>query len=124
MAALKPGDVLTVWRLDRLGRSLGDLIELLDTIGKAGAGFQSLSDAIDTTTARGRLVFHLLGAMAEFERGLISERTKVGLGAARKRGRVPGRPLKLSAHQLSHPCPPARFGRAASRRRAVAAIRW
>lgn len=102
LVALAPGDVLAVWRLDRLGRSLGDLIQLLDTIGRAGAGFQSLSDAIDTTTAGGRLVFHLLGAMAEFERGLISERTKAGLGAARKRGRVLGRPRKLSPHQIAH----------------------
>ena len=101
LAALDPGDVLAVWKLDRLGRSLGQLIVMIDGIGKAGAGFQSLSEAIDTTTAGGRLVFHVMGALAEFERSLIGERTKAGMQAAKRRGKAVGRPRKLSPHQLA-----------------------
>lgn len=100
--ALSPGDVLAVWRLDRLGRSLPHLIEVLDGIGKAGAEFQSLSEAIDTTTAGGRLVFHMMGSLAEFERALIGERTKAGMKAAKRRGLHVGRPRKLTDHQLTH----------------------
>ena len=100
-AALGPGDVLAVWKLDRLGRSLGQLIVMIDGIGKAGAGFQSLSEAIDTTTAGGRLIFHVMGALAEFERSLIGERTKAGMQAAKRRGKPIGRPRKLTAHQLA-----------------------
>ena len=102
LAALGPGDVLAVWKLDRLGRSLGQLITMIDRLGKAGAGFQSLSEAIDTTTAGGRLVFHVMGALAEFERSLIGERTKAGMQAAKRRGKAVGRPRKLTAHQLDH----------------------
>jgi len=102
LAALGAGDVLVVWKLDRLGRSLGQLIIMIDGIGKAGAGFQSLSENIDTTTAGGRLVFHVMGALAEFERALIGERTKAGMQAAKRRGKSVGRPRKLSAHQISH----------------------
>lgn len=102
LAALGPGDVLAVWKLDRLGRSLGQLITMIDRLGKAGAGFQSLSEAIDTTTAGGRLVFHVMGALAEFERSLIGERTKAGMQAAKRRGKAVGRPRKLTVHQLDH----------------------
>ena len=102
LGALGAGDVLVVWKLDRLGRSLGQLIVMIDGIGKAGAGFQSLSESIDTTTAGGRLIFHVMGALAEFERSLIGERTKAGMHAAKRRGKKLGRPRKLTAHQLDH----------------------
>jgi DNA invertase Pin-like site-specific DNA recombinase len=101
LSKLKKGDVLVVWRLDRLGRSLAHLIELIDTIGKQGAGFASLTESIDTTTAGGRLVFHMMGALAEFERGLIAERTRAGMRAAKRRGKHVGRPFKLDGNQLA-----------------------
>lgn len=101
LARLRPGDVLVVWKLDRLGRSLFKLIEFLDGLGRTGAGFASLSEAIDTTTAGGRLVFHMLGALSEFERSLIAERTKAGMAAAKRRGQHVGRPHKLSPQQLA-----------------------
>ena len=88
---LRPGDVLTVWRLDRLGRSLKHLIELVAELEQKGIGFCSLTENIDTTTTGGKLVFHLFGALAEFERNLMRERTKAGLAAARARGRKGGR---------------------------------
>jgi DNA invertase Pin-like site-specific DNA recombinase len=96
---LRPGDVLVVWRLDRLGRSLKHLIEFLTELEQQGIGFQSLQEAIDTTTPGGRLVFHIFGALAEFERNLIRERTKAGLEAARARGRKGGRPKALNQDQ-------------------------
>ncbi len=99
LRAVKAGDVLVVWKLDRLGRSLQDLIAILDQINSRGAGFASLSDGIDTTTPVGKLLFHVTGAMAEFERSLISERTKAGMEAARRKGRRPGRPPRLDADQ-------------------------
>jgi DNA invertase Pin-like site-specific DNA recombinase len=102
LAALKPGYALVVWKLDRLGRSLSHLIEIIDTLGKNGVGFQSLSESIDTTTAGGRLLFHLMGALAEFERALIAERTKAGMKAAKQRGKHVGRPRTLSAVQVEH----------------------
>lgn len=102
LARVGSGDVLVVWKLDRLGRSLVHLIAILDGIGKAGAGFVSLSESVDTTTAGGRLVFHVMGAMAEFERSLIRDRTRAGMRAAMLRGKPVGRPRKLSAHQLAH----------------------
>ncbi len=102
LAKLKKGDVLIVWRLDRLGRSLEQLIKMITAIGKAGAGFASLTEAIDTTTAGGRLVFHMMGALAEFERGLIAERTRAGMKAAKRRGKHVGRPPKLSRQQILH----------------------
>ena len=83
-------DVLVVWRLDRLGRSLRHLIELIGELEQRRVGFRSLTEGIDTTTASGRLVFHIFGAIAEFERQLIRERTQAGLQAARARGHVPG----------------------------------
>jgi len=91
------GDVLVVWRLDRLGRSLHDLIVLAKQLDAAGVGLKSLRESIDTTTNGGRLVFHLFGALAEFERNLIRERTQAGLSAARARGRQGGRPKMLDA---------------------------
>ena len=94
------GDVLVVWRLDRLARSLGQLIETVEALERRRIGFRSLTEAIDTTSAGGRLIFHLFGAMAEFERGLIRERTKAGLAAARARGRVGGRPPALAEADL------------------------
>src|SRR5436853_1979141 len=84
---LRPGDTLVVWKLDRLARSLIQLIETIDELHKRECGFRSLTEAIDTTTAGGRLIFHIFGALAEFERSIIRERTKAGLDAARARGR-------------------------------------
>ncbi len=88
---LRPGDTLVVWRLDRLGRSLRHLIETVAALAERGIGFKSLTEQIDTTTSNGKLVFHVFGALAEFERDLIRERTQAGLRAARERGRVGGR---------------------------------
>lgn len=102
IAAVGKGDVLVVWKLDRLGRSLSFLISLIEKLRNDGAGFESLSDGIDTTAAGGKLVFHIMGALAEFERGLISERSKAGMQAARKRGKHIGRPVKLSREQINH----------------------
>ncbi|APW58614.1 recombinase family protein [Paludisphaera borealis] len=92
---LRHGDVLAVWRLDRLGRSLRHLIELMAVLEGEGIGFQSITEAIDTTTPGGKLVFHIFAALAEFERNLIRERTTAGLDAARARGRKGGRRKKL-----------------------------
>ena len=89
------GDTLVVWRLDRLGRSLKHLIHLVEKLEQQGIGLKSLQENIDTTTSGGRLVFHLFGALAEFERNLIRERTQAGLSAARARGRLGGRPKLL-----------------------------
>lgn len=96
LAALSPGDVLVVWKLDRLGRSLAHLIQITTRLEAEGVGFRSLSEAIDTTTASGRLLFHVMGAIAEFERGLISERTRAGMAAAKARGQHLGRERKLT----------------------------
>ena len=96
------GDVLVVWKLDRLGRSLGFLCELVERFKKQGAGFQSLTDGIDTTTTSGKLVFHIMGALAEFERDLIRERTKAGMKAAKRRGKHLGRPPALTDEQIAH----------------------
>jgi len=92
---LRAGDTLVVWRLDRLGRSIRDLIDWVTKLENDGIGFMSLQESIDTTTSNGKLVFHLFAALAEFERNLISERTKAGLDAARARGRTGGRPKAL-----------------------------
>jgi DNA invertase Pin-like site-specific DNA recombinase len=88
----RKGDILVVWKLDRMGRSMSHLIEMIQTLEKKGVGFQSLTEKIDTTTAGGRLIFHLFGALAEFERDLIRERVHAGLKSARARGRKGGRP--------------------------------
>jgi len=96
------GNILVVWKLDRLGRSLGFLCELIERLKGQGAGFQSLTDGIDTTTTGGKLVFHIMGALAEFERDLIRERTKAGMSAAKKRGKHVGRPKALSNGQIQH----------------------
>jgi DNA invertase Pin-like site-specific DNA recombinase len=92
MLYLREGDTLAVWRLDRLGRSLKHLIETITALHERGIGFRSLTENIDTTTSTGKLVFHIFGALAEFERDLIRERTQAGLAAARARGRRGGRP--------------------------------
>jgi DNA invertase Pin-like site-specific DNA recombinase len=102
LGALGEGDVLVVWKLDRLGRSLGFLCELVNRLGMQGVGFQSLTDGIDTTTNSGKLVFHIMGALAEFERDLIRERTKAGMKAAKKRGKHMGRPRSLTPQQVAH----------------------
>ena len=102
LASLTHGDILTVWRLDRLGRSLPHLIEVVRDLDEKDAHFQSLTEGIDTTTAQGRLTFHLMGALAEFERSLIIERTQAGLKAARKRGVRIGRPPALTSAQIKH----------------------
>lgn len=91
LAFARPGDVLVCWRLDRLGRSIRHLIELSETLQARGVGICSLQEQIDTTTAGGKMLFHVMAALAEFERGLIQERTHAGLKAARARGRKGGR---------------------------------
>lgn len=96
LAALAPGDVLVTWKLDRLGRSLAHLISITTRLEAEGIGFRSLSEAIDTTTASGRLLFHVMGALAEFERALISERTRAGMAAAKARGQHLGRERKVT----------------------------
>lgn len=96
---LRQGDLITVTKYDRLARSLRDLLDIVDKIQAQGAGFRSLAEDIDTTTPAGRLVFHVFASIAQFERERISERTREGLEAARKRGRVGGRPPALSAAQ-------------------------
>ena len=96
----RAGDSLVVWKLDRLGRSLKHLIETVNQLSKKGIGFVSLQENVDTTTSGGKLVFHIFGALAEFERELIRERTNAGLRAARSRGRLGGRPQKLSPKQI------------------------
>ena len=97
---LRVGDTLVVWRLDRLGRSLPHLIETIGELQARGVGFKSVQEHIDTTTPGGRLVFHVFGALASFERELIQERTLAGLAAARERGRLGGRPTVLSPAKL------------------------
>jgi DNA invertase Pin-like site-specific DNA recombinase len=96
---LREGDVVIVWKLDRLSRSLKDLLTIMEKIDAAGAGFRSLTEAIDTTTPAGRMMMQMVGVFAEFEREMIRERTKAGLDRARKKGRHPGRKPKLSEDQ-------------------------
>jgi DNA invertase Pin-like site-specific DNA recombinase len=98
---LRAGDSLVVWKLDRLARSMQQLIETVAQLEASGIGFRSLTEAIDTTTAGGKLIFHIFGALAEFERSVIRERTCAGLKAARDRGRKGGRPPALSAADLA-----------------------
>ncbi|MGK0688818.1 recombinase family protein [Serratia marcescens] len=94
--SLRPGDTVVIWRLDRLGRSLKNLLQLVERFDGLCVGLRSLQESIDTTSSGGRLVFHLFGALAEFERNLVRERTQAGLSAARRRGRQGGRPALLS----------------------------
>ena len=98
---LRQGDTLVVWRLDRLGRSLEHLIETIRHLEEQGIHFKSLQEQLDTATSGGKLVFHVFGALAEFERDLIRERTQAGLAAARARGRVGGRPRKLTDKKVA-----------------------
>jgi DNA invertase Pin-like site-specific DNA recombinase len=97
---VREGDALVVWRLDRLGRSLPHLIETIGALEARGVGFRSLTEAIDTTTSGGRLIFHVFGALGQFERDLIRERTKAGLTAAAARGRKGGRKPVVTAEKL------------------------
>lgn len=96
LRALRPGDTLAVWRLDRLGRNLHDLISIVHQLESRGVGFRSLTEAVDATGPAGKLTLHIFAALAEFERALIRERTLAGLAAARSRGRCGGRPRALS----------------------------
>jgi DNA invertase Pin-like site-specific DNA recombinase len=96
----RAGDVLAVWRLDRLGRSLPHLIEVIADLEGRGIGFKSLTESIDTTTSGGRLIFHIFAALADFEKSLIRERTNAGLAAARARGKVGGRPRAMTKEKL------------------------
>jgi DNA invertase Pin-like site-specific DNA recombinase len=96
---VRKGDTLVVWRLDRLGRSLPHLITTMTDLEERGIGFKSLTENIDTTMSGGKLIFHIFGALAEFERNLIRERTQAGLTAARQRGRIGGRPKALTPQQ-------------------------
>jgi len=97
----RDGDILVVWKLDRFGRSLRDLIATITTLHEKGVGFKSITESIDTTTPGGKLIFHVFGALAEFERDLIRERTHAGLTAARARGKVGGRPRVLSPKKVT-----------------------
>ena len=98
----RPGDSLVVWRLDRLGRSLSDLIALVRRMEETGVQLRSLTEGIDTSTTNGKLTFHLFAALAEFERALVRERTRAGLEAARARGRMGGRKHRLSPERRAH----------------------
>jgi len=97
---MRKGDTLVVWKLDRLGRSLRHLIEVFNKLMDEGMYFMSLQEKIDTTSSSGKLIFHIFAALAEFEREIISERTKAGLKAARASGRMGGRPKKLNEEQM------------------------
>ena len=97
---LRPGDTIVVWRLDRLGRSLKHLIHVVEDLAEMKVGFRSLTEGMDTTTSGGKLVFSIFGALAEFERSLIRERTMAGLAAARSRGRVGGRPPVMTPEKI------------------------
>jgi DNA invertase Pin-like site-specific DNA recombinase len=103
-AALKfarRGDTIVVWKLDRLARSLAQLIQTVESLAERGIGIRSLTETIDSTTSGGKLIFHIFGALAEFERSVIRERTREGLRAARRRGRIGGRPSALSQNDLA-----------------------
>jgi DNA invertase Pin-like site-specific DNA recombinase len=101
MEFCRSGDSLIVWKLDRLGRSLRHLIDTINKLQSKGVEFVSLQESVDTTTSGGKLVFHVFGALAEFEREMIRERTRAGLKAARARGSLHGRPKKLSNQQIN-----------------------
>lgn len=112
LSALQPGDALLIWKLDRLGRSNQHLLEIVSDLKARNVSFQSLSDYIDTSNAMGKLAFHMLAAFAEFERNLISERTKAGMEAARLRGAMIGRQPALSAEQVESALALIKSGRA------------
>jgi DNA invertase Pin-like site-specific DNA recombinase len=99
LGELRKGDVIVVWKLDRLSRSLRDVLTIMDRVQEKKAGFRSLTEAIDTTTPAGRMMMQMVGTFAEFERAMLKERTHAGLEAARKEGRIGGRPPKLKAQQ-------------------------
>lgn len=99
LKALRSGDTLVVWRMDRLSRSLTDLVKTITDLEERGIGFESLTEKVETSSATGKLMFHVFAAMAEFERNVIRERTHAGLKAARARGRMGGRPPKLNEQQ-------------------------
>ena len=98
---IRQDDVLVVWKLDRLSRSLRDLLTIMEQLARADAGFQSLTEAIDTTTPAGRMLMQMVGAFAEFERAMIRERTRAGLETARSQGRIGGRRPKLKSNQAA-----------------------
>ncbi len=100
LKALRTGDTLTVWRLDRLGRSLPDLVRIVGDLEQRGIGFESIAEKIETGSAAGKLIFHVFASLAEFERSLIRERTRAGLDAARTRGRLGGRKPSLNDKQI------------------------
>ena len=100
LKSLRAGDTLVVWRLDRLGRNLADLVSLIAELERRKINFESMTEKIETVSPAGRLVFHVFAALAEFERNLIRERTVAGLSAARARGRTGGRPPKLSVKEI------------------------
>lgn len=102
LSKLQAGDTLMVWRLDRLGRSLADLLALVEELKAKRCGFKSITEAIDTTTPSGELVFHIFGAVAQFERALIAERTRAGLEAAKREGKRLGRKPLLTSDQVQH----------------------
>lgn len=104
LAQLRPGDVVIIWKLDRLGRSLKHLVELVADLSNRNVGLQSLNDPIDTTNAQGRFTFNLFASLAEFERDLIKERTHAGLSAARARGRNGGRPKGIPPKAVATAC--------------------
>lgn len=99
LSQLRKGDVLVVWKLDRLSRSLKDVLTIIEKVEQAFSGFLSITEAIDTTSPGGRMMMHMIGSFAEFERAMLRERTRNGLNAARKEGRVGGRRPKLTEHQ-------------------------
>ncbi len=100
LAFVRPGDVLVVWKLDRLGRSLSHLLEIVNTLKNRQVSFRSLTEGMDTTTASGELLFHVFGALAQYERALIQERVVAGLSAAKRRGRIGGRPKAIVGEKL------------------------
>src|SRR5258708_7821053 len=101
LAFVRPGDVLVVWKMDRLGRSLSHLLCIINTLKEKQVAFRSLTEGMDTTTASGELLFHVFGALAQYERAMIQERVVAGLAAARRRGRVGGRPAAIVGEKLS-----------------------
>jgi DNA invertase Pin-like site-specific DNA recombinase len=115
LKALQPGDTLTVWKLDRLGRSVRDLLNILHDIQARGVCFQSITEAIDTKTPTGRAMLHMVALLAELERGLITERTRAGVMAAKRRGVKFGRRPKLSSEQIEHACDQIERGKTAQK---------